>query len=346
MSSRRTGRCSATLVGLTLCAVSPARAAEQSVLLKPRYVPGRTSYVEMALDFNQKITGSMFGSEGTEATIRQLQGVWEKTESLSAAEGARITMTFDRVQLTMLSAAGSLSFDSDLDDPVDQSNALAPLLRPMLGMPMTLEVDKDGRIVSFRGMRSIVEKIEKSVGPQEIFSRLKNDFTDEAAKILWAERRLMLYPNREVSVGDTWQYASRVRGPLTGDRVCEYNFHLKGIEEKGGRLVAEIGYTGTIRTVAGAEPGPAVLGHVELKSGTVEGAATFDIERGQYVRQTDQTHVVMEIEGYPGADDASSKAQLEQHINQTITVMTEVQRRQQKNATRKTADAPASPPPK
>ena len=55
--SRRAERAVAVLVSVAVV----AGAAAQSMLLKPKFEPGRVSYVEMQQDTKQTMSGGMFG---------------------------------------------------------------------------------------------------------------------------------------------------------------------------------------------------------------------------------------------------------------------------------------------
>ena len=110
----------------------------------------------------------------------------------------------------------------------------------------------------------------------------------------------MLYPNKKVSVGDTWKQTFQQSSLYLGNLVSEYECELEKITQDEGRKVAVIRYTGSTRKAEKTGPRARLFfSLMDLKSSDVEGTAVYDIELSRFVRQTEQvtTEVVGQMDG-------------------------------------------------
>jgi hypothetical protein len=313
------------------------RATGESVLLKPKFVQGRTTYLEL----NEEIEHTAFSEASRESpikmTARQTFGVWHKVEAVSPAGITRIVLSYDRIRQVFEGPVGSRSFDSDVDDPADTSNVLAMAMGPMLGMPMTMELDKDNNVRSFSGMEAIRKRIEETTGGGPVYDRLKAELDDDSYKMLWGESRMVLYANKEVKVGERWTRTLKQHDRALGELIFTYNCELKRIGTENGRKTATVAYAATVVPAPGSQPEPDADGTVrKLDLGAFQGTALFDVERGEFVKQASEARIKISLT-MPGPDDTSMSGALEQRIKSNLCVLTEAERRQQKLESRKKA---------
>lgn len=105
---------------------------------------------------------------------------------------------------------------------------------------------------------------------------------------------LVQFPDKPVSVGDSWETVERIRPSVVGKRVpfvipeieFKYTHTFKGIQEKNGRKTALIETSGSGSTV-GAEGGENMLNQ------SVTGTTRFDIARGVVV--SSQHNVILSL---------------------------------------------------
>lgn len=326
----RAVRLTATLAAAaTMLMTPPQEANAQSVLLKPKYVQGRTTYLEISQSIENTLSEAGDGP-ARKGTFQRAFGVWHKVEAASPDRGARIVLTYDRVHLSIATPMGSTSFDSDVDDPADTSNPLAMAMGPMLGMSMTMELDKDNRIASFTGMEAIRKRIEETTGGGPMYGQIKDELVDDGYRVMWGESRFVFYANKEVRVGDSWTRSLRQRDAALGELVFEYNCKLQRAGTEDGRKVAVVAYVATIRPAPTGEPQPDAIGRVsKLVAGEFKGTATYDLERGAFVKQASEGWTKINITS-SDAVDAGRNVTLDQKIKSATCLLTEAERQKQK----------------
>jgi hypothetical protein len=306
-----------------------AAGTEETIDLRPKLAPGSVRYVELTQEIEQVSKGGRFGEEGQTVKSSRTRGVLEKATQKSG--GFELDLTFDRLRMETEARRGRMTFDSDVDDPQDKENRLAPLLGPMLGTSFQLELDDKGQVRAARGMSKIFDKVEETAAGHPVLMQLYDEFTDEGARLTWGDARFLLYPPGPVKAGDTWTRTVRTPAIYLGNLEREYRCTLESIGSEGGRKTATVQYTADIRPAAD-------LGHrsrmflslLTLKSGRVEGTAVFDVRDGQLIRQSDA--VTLSIEGEETARGTEEKTvtRTESTTKQTLTVISESQRQEQK----------------
>ena len=81
-------------------------AADDSVLLKPKFVAGRTIYIETRKKTEQTMSGGTFGDEGMSVKRDQILAVRRKIDKVTAAE-VEMTLAFDRISQSFDGRRGS-----------------------------------------------------------------------------------------------------------------------------------------------------------------------------------------------------------------------------------------------
>jgi len=300
---------------LTVSAVA-ARAAEETVLLRPKFSTGRAYYVERITETEQQMKGGQFGRVGMKSSIRQVSGLLERTRETSP-ERTVLDLTFKKIAFGgTLAMLGELHFDSDQPED-DLSPVLAPIFRPMLGMKVTVELDRNQAAVRVRGGEKIVAKIEQGkVAGNMLWPELREGLSNEALKGSFGGDQFVLMPNREVKVGERWTRSAEYAGVKTGPLEEEYEVTLEKTSNEGGRRLAHLSYTGTVKQVGPPlTKGPA---EYQLKSGTLRGTAVFDCELGRIIRREENQQKTLLIT-IAGAGDAG-KIEIAAEVKQSMTL--------------------------
>jgi hypothetical protein len=320
----------ALLAGVAMMPMTlPQEAYAQAVLLKPKFVQGRTTYLEISQSIENTLSEAGQGP-ARKGTFQRTFGVWHKVEAASPDRGTRVVLTYDRIHLSIGTPMGSTSFDSDVDDPTNTSNPLAMAMGPMLGMSMTMELDEDNRIASFTGMEAIRKRIEGTTGGGPMYGQIKDELVDDGYRVMWGDSRFVFYANKVVRVGDSWTNSLRQRDAALGELVFEYNCKLQRAGTEDGRKVAVVAYVATIRPASSGEPQPDAIGRVsKLIAGEFEGTATYDLERGAFVRQASEGWTKINITS-SDAVEAGRNVTLDQKIKSATRLLTEAERQKQK----------------
>lgn len=282
-----TAAAAACLVG---AAVMPAFGGD-SVMLKRKFKPGATHYVERKVERTQEVSGGPMGAMTIEVT--ELLGFIEKTESADAG-GWKIVLTHDRAATSMdMPVLGAQSFDTDDPGAGPAAPLLRSMLEPLIGESYTVELDKDGKVTGFSGMDAIREKISKNAVANLLWQQAKEHFTNESGRSEWGDARFAVYPNKEVKVGDQWKSSLTRQVPRIGTVVTKFDYKLERIGQDGGREVAVVAITGTIS--GGDGDGTKI-------SGTVTGSATFDVGRGLFVSRSGESVVKVKLPSPMGGE--------------------------------------------
>ncbi len=301
----------AAAVGVMLVVLSilaSGQAFGESVMIKRKFDAGRVSYIENKVEIDQKISG--LPMPDMKFRIVQLFGLLEKVESIGGGK-AKIVLTFDRAMRSVESSLmGTSEFDTDDPEHEEAAPQLGVVLEPMIGMPLTMEVDRDGELVSFAGMEAINKKVSEQAVASMHWEQMKSEFTDELGKETWGREPLLIYPNKEVEVGDTWKASSEIARPPFGTFVTGYRYTLDRIAVEDGRKTAVIKVEGVVSgrsdsetSTEAEERGTAPKGDKENDSaegdgkkaspevevrGAISGTALYDVALGRVVRETTQ----------------------------------------------------------
>jgi hypothetical protein len=242
---------------------------------------------------------------------------------------------------------GNAQFDTDDPEHEEAASQLGVVLKPMIGMPMTMEVDNNGKVLSFTGMDEINKKVSSNAIASMHWEQMKEEFTNERGKETWGQEPLLIYPNKEVGVGDTWEATSTIERPPMGTFVTTYHFKVDSIGTENGRKVVAISMTAEV--TAGEEPEKAgdETGTPEPPtevSGKLSGMSTYDVELGRVVKQTAKGNVDIKIplsKLMPAAPPSAEPqfAVFKIALDETSRVLTEKERNAQKDEARKKAEA-------
>ncbi|MEK6642619.1 MAG: DUF6263 family protein [Planctomycetota bacterium] len=325
-----------------------ADVSAESVMLKPKHKVGETVYVEQSAEIVQLIHNPMMG-EPMEIAIHRIYGLLRKTDS-GSSDGAKMSWTFDRTMQKVDSPMMEAAYDSDAPGAEDESELIAGPLNAMIGGKFNVEIDKDNTATSCSGMKAILDKAMEDAPGNPFSQQLQRELTDDRGRVNYGESMYLMYPNKEVNVGDTWKKTQRDLLPQIGKVVSRYEYKLDKITEEAGRKVAVISFKSTMEKDTSGKPADDVgpLGNADVK-GTSSGTTTFDIERGMVTKSIANNETKIETKAKASdakdGDEEEDGAQhspppgmkIEVKVKQTTLLMNEADRAKQKEAAAKHA---------
>lgn len=333
----------ATTAAISLIATASAFA--QTVQLNPKLRVGTVAYIEQVLEIEQKIgANALLGPERT-VKSRHLRCMrYQIMSGLKRAE-TRLLLTYDRILIETETFGGPISFDSDAHttDAEDRgatpphankpavANAAAAIARPMLGKSITVHVGQDGRVRGLTGMDKILDAVEESAAGNFLFAPMMTEFTSAGARFTWADSRFAPYAYRPVSVGQTWRMTVHHVDVYLGALDYVYDCRLDRFFESKGRKIARVAYTGTIRRTPNSAPGTRLFNVLsKLKSGSFTGDADYDIDRGEFVKQSTQWTLLLDssVTGSKVGEDITFAQEIKSI--ETFSLLSEEQRRKQR----------------
>ncbi len=281
-----------SLLGL-LAALTVSTAMAESVVIKRKFEAGSSHLFEMKTQATQEMSGMPNVPKGESMKMKFDTVLCRREQVKDGAMGKKeITATFDRaVQIfDMPMMGGTLEFDSDDAENEEAAPQLATIFGPMVGESIKYEVGRDGKVLNFSGMSEIAKKIDAKATMNMFWSQMKSEFTDKAGRRQYAEDPLLIYPGKEVSVGDTWTGISKQERPRIGTIVEKSTYKLDRIGTENGRKVAFISYTTDVSSEGGSEEkkpadakGEEKKGGGSSVKGSGKGKAVYDIELGMIV---------------------------------------------------------------
>ena len=310
-----------SLVALAMGVMGSATRAQETVDLRAKFQPGRTTYVEGDSEVKATSTSPMGDFN---MTIRIKRGVLR--EAIPVENGTKLSLTIDRAAFMFDISTGPSFFDSDIPDP-EQSEQWAQILAPQIGMKLTIELDAENHIASSTGMEAIVKRIDESAADNMFWSFDKPKYTDGKHRRSW-QNQLSIFPNRLVKRGDTWTapYFEELAELKDFEFDCTYT--LDQIAEKDGRTLAEISFEGKISGDRQYEfEGMMPISNIKLKEATLSGTATIDVERGELIRREDRAEIV--FSGTMGAGEAANMNS-SREITRTYTIKSPAERAAEK----------------
>jgi len=313
---------------LMVAATVPAGAGEP-IAIRPRWTAGDARYFEIS----ESAVQTLAAPQATMKTaVDQVVGFREIVDEVTA-EKIALTWVFERMALGLNSPTmgPKMEYDTDVPNLERTGKLVGPICRNFVGATLKLELDGQGKVTSFTGMKEAVDKVGKNTLGNMIFSQLREGMTDDLTRNEYVDSRMVLYPDRPVKEGDAWKAEVRRNDPRFGTLVTKYVVKFDRMTEENGRTLAILSYEGA-RSRAGApstRPGP--MGQLwEYVEGAVTGSARFDPAKGTIIDQREQTAGSITIRDPKAAPDAPATARIETRGTRAIVVMTQDERNEQK----------------
>lgn len=363
MSDRRPRSTCAALILAALSVLPAGTSLGQSVMLRREYAPGQISYIESETEIEQDISG--LPMPPMKLHMKQLYGLWEEVES-ATGDKTKIVLTYDRAARTVEAPMmGAVEFDTDDPDCEEAAPQLGVVLKPMIGMALRMELDKDGKAVTFSGMDAIHKKISEKAVASMHWAQMQEEFTDERGMETWGTGPLLIYPNKKVKVGDTWKASSSIVRHFVGTIVTDYQYKVDRIGMESGRKIVSISATGTVSGSAHAKKEADLEDHDSKEegkkqneitqeeekkadpeaevSGLVSGTASYDVELGRIVKRTSESKVDIKIPlsklmpNVPAGEEPQF-ANFKTAIKRTTLILTKKERNAEKEEARNRAE--------
>ena len=129
----------------------------------------------------------------------------ESIYDVASGEGSnkRITVTYDRIAMSMKSAGMNMSYDSK---DASKGDSLLKNMGQMLHKPFSMVVSDKGEILKVEGLSDIVNTMGDTTTPQGAAMRqqMSSTFNDTAIKSMM-QQSLNIFPDHPVRPGDTWK---------------------------------------------------------------------------------------------------------------------------------------------
>lgn len=189
----------------------------------------------------------------------------------SGADGARVSMRFERVRVAVAGPAATLDFDSDWDRARDAENMFAPAIRAIVGKEVSATIGVDGAARRFEGIDAVAAGAADERSSNVVKELLKEAGLRETLESIY---RAKPAPT-SVEVGASWTEESSIPNALGSISLSE----TRTLSEVTGDGAA-IGVTGegALRKTVEPTPGGAA---VEVRSVSITGEARWSLARGR-----------------------------------------------------------------
>jgi hypothetical protein len=223
--------------------------------LRPKFKKGAESSFSMDLD----ITGTQKLPEvgDVKTVITQNIGLKLIVREVAANGSATVDMVYESLKLKSTSPLMEMSFDSS--KPATVADSIDALLRPIIGLTLTMQTDEKGNITSV-----------STTGGAGVPGDLLKQFTgSEIVKGLFGPILNISSGSGLASVGEKWTNEDSMQGAM-GTMKIKNVFTLSSYREPS----ATMDISGTI-TLDASSNGPATI-----REGTTRGTAVWDTEVG------------------------------------------------------------------
>ncbi len=233
--------------------------------LRPKYTVGKETRLKLSTDEISKtsIAGEA-GLDSSSESKREMVIVLKctaKTES-----GSTVEMRIESLKMSMSGGIAEGEFDSSKPPAKDGDNPIAAALRPMVGVPMIMDVDNDGNIRSITGN----DKMQPA-GPAAGMASQLTSFS--GMQMLLSPITTVSKSKGEAKVGEKWTTTDMLDTQGFGRLKIETNYTLASV--RGG--MAEVPIQGSI---ALDSEGSALAIPVKLKDSKYTGKFKWNTEDG------------------------------------------------------------------
>ncbi len=315
-----------------------ASQADEGVLLKPRFDAPAESYVEFDTDMIQKFAGP--DGKPMQVTSRSVYGLLQK--ATAKGDGVEIEATLDRIFGSMAFSETMKSvYDTDEPDFEDASPMHRDAFTPILNLPIKVAVNVKGVASTIDGGEAIRKKL-KALGDQNYIAKslAEGDLTDRQILSTVGELPLVLLPNRNIKIGESWKKTQNDEYQQVGKVIVNYDCKLDRVEKKNGRDVAIVSYKGTVEKDSSEKPEKGKrLGKID---GTFTGTAIFDVAQGRFVEIQRDTKAKIEVPPWWTQEAEAPLMKIDGEVKLVYSIASAADRRKQKEEiAQRAADAKA-----
>ena len=206
---------------IVFCAVTLSARAEPIQL---KLKPAKGDVQRMKVTSDQKITQTIDGKP-VEMTQTLSLGYTLTTGDVTADGVATVKVSYDSVTFKHQSAMGLVEYDSAAPPPA-QLHPMVKGFAALAGQSFTMKITPTGRVTQATGLDGMVDAILKKLdipeGPSKAAAEksIRAQFGEDAIRESM-ETLLAIYPDKPVSIGDSWiRKVTVTRGlPITSENV-------------------------------------------------------------------------------------------------------------------------------
>lgn len=247
------------------------RSAAGKISLRPRLKVNDEHRFKMVLNIDGKQTG--MGAEQKQMSKQEIGLVLRVKQA--GETGSTLELVYESIKFVMESGDVKMEFDSASPAKSDEMNPVAPMLRPIVGTTLTLQMDKNGNITSVKGGESLAGTPAADIAGQ---------FTgDDVIKNLFGPIFSAKTDDGEAAIGETWTSDDTIESPM-GNMKIKMIKTLKSVS--GG--VAKIDLNGSVTLDASAN------GPVSIKDSSIKGNVDWDTESGMLTGMQTQQKLIVE----------------------------------------------------
>ena len=214
---------------------------------------------------------------GQDIKMDMTMGIDINYEVVNQNNGAYdLRMTYQKIKMDMTSPT-TLSFDSNSPETSSDKNN-AEVLKSLVGVPIDIQLTKQGKVTSVKGVDSLLAKINNISNPQ--FKQMFTQQFSEKTIQKMIEQFSSYFPDKPVAVNDNWDVTTTLSANGV-DIIDKMSLTLNQVNNN----VATIGLTGTLATPEGG-----AVTHVQgmdatvTVNGTQTGTIQLDMKTGWAVR--------------------------------------------------------------
>jgi hypothetical protein len=251
-----------------------------AVELAPKWAADGVTRYDFA--FESTLDSTVIGSEEGKYSQRHYQeGRLVRRVMRVDDDGVTLSMMLERLKVEIRTPSlPGISFDSDSPASKDEGNDLAPIVRHVVGRPVTVRIDKAGNVQSIEGNEDPPPQNEDDLKQARVAQALLGD---AVVKKLWRPLYGLEGAPAKAGAGETWRTEDKTPNPSIGMMILTSEYKVEGVEGTDAR----VGITAGLQIIA--ESGPGAI-KPEIKSQSYRGEARWDAAAGTLAAwRTEQT---------------------------------------------------------
>lgn len=305
--------CIAVSLSLLVATAAAQEKAQEKYTLKNRYPEGR---YEMAVESTMDMVMEMFGQKIPMTQVQKQEFHIVASPKKAADDSQTVTMELKRMVSKQQSMGTSMEYDSG-----DESKQSEPLkvLGAMIGMTLTLTLDKEGKIVKVDGLDELWARLERAPGySKQILEVLKKQMTEDTLTAGFdAQRNVM--PPRAVAVGEQWKSSGSSVVPMLGKVETETDNTLQSVDTVDGAEVARIVSKSRIESSESSKIDMGIV-KMDVKKSTIEMESDYRMETKTGLVVSTVSLTQMEMETEVGSGDRKMEQKMTSNGKTTMTV--------------------------
>ena len=272
--------------------------ADEKVDLRLRLEKGQSYKTKMAQDL--KINQTIPGQQGQQQTITINQKNETKTiytvEDVQSDSTLVLKVTYDGMVFKQENPDPNQKIEYDSADTSIAVGPLTAILDAIVGQSFTITITPDGHVKEIKGADALLERIQGKINEipdaqtrAGVEVNVRRQYGEETLKVN-TENSFNMYPDKPVTIGDTWQRKTTMNQgfPMIIDTI----YTLK--ERKNG--IAVIDVFAMIQT--NKDVGPTEMGPMKLQynmSGSVTGTMEMQESTGWPIRSNESLRLTGSI---------------------------------------------------